>query len=157
LRVVASVLTACSGFVLAVLWMDLIFDVQVVPHRNSGDHLPEPVLESIAGYYHRATTTSRPMSRLIPLVMVILLGALVFRAVVRHDPGWLLVTSAGLAGVPIVLARTRTVPNAVRLGNRFGSPSERTRLARSILRDHLLCFGCMLAFLALWVARADVL
>jgi peptidoglycan/LPS O-acetylase OafA/YrhL len=70
------VLTACAGFLLAVLWMDLIFDSQVVPHRNSAGPLPEPVLESIAAYYHRATTTSRPMSRLIALVMVILLGAL---------------------------------------------------------------------------------
>jgi hypothetical protein len=38
-----------------------------------------PVLTSIAEYYHRATTTSRPMSRLIALVMVILLGALGFQ------------------------------------------------------------------------------
>ena len=68
----APLLTACSGFLLAVLWMDLIFDVQV--HRNKGAELPEPVLASIAAYYHRATTTSRPMSRLIVLVMLILLG-----------------------------------------------------------------------------------
>jgi hypothetical protein len=150
---VFMVLTACSGFLLAVLWMDLIFDSQVVPHRNSLEPLPEPVLESIAAYYHRATTTSRPMSRLIALVMLILLGALGFHAVRGHDPGWLLGTSAGLAGVPIVLALTRTVPNAVRLGNRVGDPAEQTRLARSILADHVICFGCMLAFLVLWVAH----
>ncbi|MBP2452209.1 hypothetical protein JOF57_002122 [Mycolicibacterium lutetiense] len=30
--------------------MDLIFDVQVLPHRRSAE-LPEPVLASIAGYY----------------------------------------------------------------------------------------------------------
>ena len=34
------------------------------PHRGA-DELPEPVLASIAGYYRRATTTSRPMSHLI--------------------------------------------------------------------------------------------
>ena len=33
--------------------MDLIFDSQVLRHRGA-DELPEPVLASIAGYYHRA-------------------------------------------------------------------------------------------------------
>lgn len=151
-----QLLTACSGFLLAVLWMDLIFDAQVLAHRHVGDELPEPVLASIAGYYHRATTTSRPMSQLIALVMVILLGALGLRAVRGHDPWWLLIISAALAGVPIVLAVTHTVPNAVRLGTRLADRAEQTRLARSICRDHLLSLGCMLAFLVLWLARAKV-
>jgi hypothetical protein len=150
---VATLLTACGGFLLAVLWMDLIFDVQVLGHRSAGDQLPEPVLASIAGYYHRATTTSRPMSRLIALVMVILLGALGFQVVRGHDPGWLLAISAGLAGVPMALALTHTVPSAVRLGHRADSPAEQSRLARSICRDHLICAGNMLAFLVLWVVH----
>ncbi|OBI86818.1 hypothetical protein [Mycobacterium sp. 1245805.9] len=145
----APILTACSGFLLGVLWMDLIFDVQVLQNR-SGDELPEPVLASIAGYYHRATTTSRPMSRLIALVMLILLAALGFQAARGHDPGWLLATSAALAGVPMALALTRTVPAAVRLGHQADGPAEQTRLARAVCRDHLVCFGGMLAFLVLW-------
>ena len=149
----APLLTACSGFLLAVLWMDLIFDVQVLRHRAAAADLPEAVLASIAGYYHRATTTSRPMNRLIALVMVILLGALVFQSARGQDPGWLLVISAGLAGIPIVLALTHTVPHAVRLGRRADGPSEQTRLARSVCRDHLLCAACMLVFLVLWVAH----
>jgi hypothetical protein len=149
----ATLLTACGGFLLAVLWMDLIFDVQVLGHRSAGDELPEPVLASIAGYYHRATTTSRPMSRLIAVVMVVLLGALGFQAARGHAPGWLLAISAGLAGVPMALALTHTVPSAVRLGRRADSPAEQTRLARSICRDHLICVGSMLAFLILWVVH----
>ncbi len=157
MSVVAPLLTACSGFLLAVLWMDLIFDVQVFRHRGSDDDLPEPVLASIAGYYHRATTTSRPMSRLIVLVMAILLGALVFQAAQSRDPGWLLVISAGLVGFPTMLALTHTVPNAIRLGHRADPPPEQTRLARSICRDHLICAGCMIAFLVLWVVHATSL
>jgi hypothetical protein len=134
--------------------MDLIFDVQVLRHRSADDELPEPVLASIAAYYHRATTTSRPMSRLIALVMVILLGALGVQAARGHDPGWLLATSAGLAGVPMVLALTHTVPSAVRLGHRSDRPAEQSRLARSICRDHLICAGSMLTFLILWVAHS---
>ena len=148
----APLLTACSGFLLAVLWMDLIFDVQVL--RNKDAELPEPVLASIAAYYHRATTTSRPMSRLMVLVMLILLGALGFQAARGHDPGWLLVTSAILAAVPMLLALTHTVPSAVRLGQRTDGPPEQSRLARSICRDHLVCAGSMLAFLVLWAAHS---
>ena len=134
--------------------MDLIFDTQVLRHRGA-DVLPEPVLDSISGYYQRATTTSRPMSHLIALIMVILLAALGFRWAAARDPGWLLVASAVLAGVSILLALIRTVPNAVRLGNRAGSPVELSRLARSICRDHLTCLGCMSAFLVLWVVTAS--
>ena len=147
----APLLTACSGFLLAVLWMDLIFDVQVLRHR---DALPEPVVASIAAYYHRATTTSQPMSRLIALVMLILLGTLGFQAARGHDAGWLLVTTAILAGIPMALALTRTVPCAVRLGKRIDAPPEQLRLARTICRDHLFCAASMLAFLVLWVAHS---
>lgn len=136
--------------------MDLIFDAQVLANRSTGDVLPEPVLASIAGYYHRATTTSRPMNQVIAAVMAILLGALGFRIASGHDPGWLEGASAALAGVPILLGLLYTFPNAVRLGNRGGSPAEQTRLAWSICRDHLLCFGCMLVFVVLWVARTAV-
>jgi hypothetical protein len=134
--------------------MDLIFDTQVLRHRGA-DVLPESVLDSISGYYHRAATTSRPMGHLIALIMVILLAALGFRWAAARDAGWLLVASAVLAGVPIVLALIRTVPNAVRLGNRAGSPVELSGLARSICRDHLFCLGCMSAFLVLWVVTAS--
>jgi hypothetical protein len=152
--VMAPLLTACSGFLFAVLWMDLIFDIQVLRYRSAATVLPETVLASIAGYYHRATTTSRPMSRLIALVMAILLAGLVVQAALGRDPAWLLVVSAGLAGVPTMLALTQTVPDAVRLGRRADSPPEQTRLARSVCRDHFFCAGCMLAFLVLWVAHA---
>jgi len=151
---VAPLLTACSGFLFAVLWMDLIFDVQVFRHRTAGENLPEPVLASIAAYYHRATTTSRPMGRLIALVMLMLLATLGFQLVRGRDPWWLLVASVVLAGVPTTLALTHTVPNAVRLGHRADDPREQSRLARSVCRDHLVCASGILAFLVLWVARS---
>ena len=120
MSVATSLLTACSGFLLAVLWMDLMFDAQVLADRQPGGDLPESVLASIAGYYRRAVTGSRPMSRLIAVVMVVLLAALAFRAVRGNDPGWLVAASAVLAGAPVLLALTHTVPNAVRLGSSFG-------------------------------------
>ena len=39
-----ALLTACSGFLFAVLWMDLMFDAQVLANRHPGGELPESVL-----------------------------------------------------------------------------------------------------------------
>ncbi|MGB6206117.1 hypothetical protein, partial [Mycobacterium sp.] len=152
MSVATSLLTACSGFLFAVLWMDLMFDVQVLAGRDPGGDLPERALASIAGYYRRAVTESGPMSRLIVVVMVVLLAALGFRAARGDDPAWLLAVSALLAAGPILLALSHTVPSAARLGCRSDGPAEQTALARSIWRDHLVCAGCVLAFLVLWVA-----
>jgi hypothetical protein len=157
MAVVTLLLFACAGFLLAVLWMDLIFDAQVLGRTAAPHELPESVLVSIAHYYHRATTTSRPMSVLIAVVMVILLSALVIRMIAGGDPGWVQALSIVLAGVPILLALLRTVPNAVRLGRRCGSTAEQARLARSIFRDHLFCFACLLAFLALLLTQPAAL
>src|ERR1700735_187649 len=80
-------LTACSGFLFAVLWMDLMFDAQVRADRHPGGELPESVLDSIARYYRRAVTESRPMSHLIAVVMVILLGRVGVPGYPRARPG----------------------------------------------------------------------
>lgn len=147
---VTAVLTACAGFLLAVLWLDLMFDSQV---RRGGGVLDEPTLASLAGYYRRVTTTSRPRGALIAAVMLTLLGLLVFEAVTGARPVWLLASSAVLAGGPILLAQVRTFPNAVRLGARRDDPAGQSRLARSIYRDHLLCLAGMTAFLLLWTGH----
>jgi hypothetical protein len=148
---VTGVLAATGGFLLAVLWMDLMFDIAA---RRGKAVLEEPVLQSITGYYRRATTTSQPMGAVIAGVMLLLLAALAAEAVRGDSPGWLIGVSALLAGGPIALALLRTVPNAVRLGRRIGSPAEQTRLARAVLRDHVLSAIGMALFLALWVLRS---
>jgi hypothetical protein len=89
------------------------------------------------------------MSRLIAAMMVLLLGALVFRGVRGPDPGWLTATSAVLAAVPILLAGVRTVPNAVRLGDRGDGHAAQSRLARSLYRDHVVCFVLLTGFVIL--------
>ena len=146
-----GVLAATGGFLLAVLWMDLMFDIEA---RGGKAVLEEPVLQSITGYYRRATTTSQPMGAVIAGVMLLLLAALTAEAVRGDSPGWLIGASALLAGGPIALALLRTVPNAVRLGRRTGNPAEQTRLARAVLRDHVLCLIGMALFVALWVLRS---
>lgn len=146
----AQIVTACAGFLLAVLWMDLMFDSQVRSCDRRGP-LDERSLASIAGYYHRATTTSQPMGSAIAVVMIALVATLGVEAFRGATPAPILALGAVLAGGPILLALTRTVPNAVRLGHRSGSTAEQSRLARAVFRDHLICAICMFAFLVLWI------
>jgi hypothetical protein len=141
---------ACAGFLIAVLWMDLIFDSQVLRHRGA-DELPEPVLASISGYYRRATTTSRPLSYLIALVMAILVGTLAFAWITGPTAIWALLLASILATGPILLALLRTVPNAVRLGARTADVREQSRLARAVCVDHVACLVCLLGFLGVWL------
>lgn len=135
-----TVFIACAGFLIGVLWMDLMFDSQA-----------ETDIGATAAYYHRATTTSQPRGALIAAVMLTLLAALGVEAVTGGEPGWLLATSALLAGGPIALALIRTVPAAVRLGRRSDSLAEQARLARGIRRDHRICVIGMTALVALWL------
>lgn len=131
-----SATTAALGFLIAVLWFDLMFDVQVIPHRALPE-VPEPVVDSIATYYRRVTTDASPMGKLISLVMATLLVLLVWQAVRGGTPGWVSVSSLVGAAASIALALTRVVPHAVRLGARTDPAEARSTLARSILRDHV--------------------
>ncbi len=132
---------AGAGFLVAVLWFDLMFDVQVA--RQPEGVLPEAVLASIAGYYARVTTAARPMNRLIAAVMLATLAAIVVE-IARADPApWIGWVSLALALPAIALAGVRIVPDAVRLGTRRVTPERQSALARSIFRGHLLCVAAM--------------
>lgn len=116
---------AGAGFLLAVLWFDLMFDVQVLGRRER--ELPEELLASIASYYRRVTTVARPMNRLIAAVMLATLAAIVAEIVNGDAPSAVAWVSLVLAAGPILLAGGRTVPSAVRLGGAATRPSGRAR------------------------------
>jgi hypothetical protein len=136
-----------AGFLLAVLWFDLMFDVQT--RKSAANVLPSDVLASISAYYRRVTTEAYPMNRLVALVMLLTLAAICVE-IVRGEYAWwiawgsLLVAASGF--VPTLM---RTVPNARRLGTAQDSPEEQTRLARAICRDHMLSFARMSVLLIL--------
>lgn len=144
--------TAGAGFLLAVLWFDLMFDVQVLG-RRAGD-LPEHVLASISAYYGRVTTAARPMNRLIAVVMVATIAAIVAQIGRGDRPRWVAWASLALASGAILLAGLRTVPHAVRLGTGADTPEMRSRLARSICRDHLICLAAIASVLVIQLAFA---
>jgi hypothetical protein len=147
---VTAFVTAGAGFLLAVLWFDLMHDVQVRGH--GGRELPEPVLASISTYYARVTTAARPMNRLIAAVMLGTIAAIIVQITEGDAPAWVGWTSLALAGAAIGLAAARTVPAAVRLGTRADPVAVQSRLARAILRHHVACLAAIAAVLAIQLA-----
>jgi hypothetical protein len=149
----AAFVSAGAGFLLAVLWFDLMFDVQALRHRNRAE-LPEETLGSVAAYYRRVTTEARPMNRLIAAVMVATLAAIVVQLARDDAPTWVSVVSLALVGASVALAAAHTVPSAVRMGMRRDGIAEQSRLARSILRDHLLCAAAIATVLIVQLSLA---
>ena len=142
---------AGAGFLLAVLWFDLMFDVQALRPPRHGE-LPEQTLASIAGYYQRVTTAARPMNRLVAAAMLATLAALVVEIAKGEYPAWVGWVSVALALTAIALAAAHTVPSAVRLGGRGDTADVQSELARSIGRDHLVCMVAIAAVLVVQLA-----
>lgn len=144
---VTAFVSAGAGFLLAVLWFDLMFDVQVLPHGR--DQIPEHVLASISAYYGRVTTAARPMNWLIATVMLGTIASVGIELARDDAPPWVGWASLVLAGSAVSLAIGRTVRKAVRLGTRRDALDTQRWLAKSICRDHLCCLAAIVTVLIL--------
>jgi hypothetical protein len=151
-RLVTAFVTAGAGFLLAVLWFDLMFDAQVL--RHGAGAVPDAALASISAYYRRVTTSARPMNLLVGAVMAATLAAIVAQIAADDAPGWAGWASLALAASAIALAATHTFPTAVRLGAGTDPLDRQARLARSIGRDHLVCLAAMVSVLTIQLAFA---
>jgi hypothetical protein len=132
---------AGASFLLAVLWFDLMFDVQT--RKSAANPLPADVLFSISTYYRRVTTDAYPMNRLVAAVMLLTLAVIITEIVSGEYAWWIGWGSLALAGSGFVPTMMRTVPNARRLGTAADTAEEQTTLARAIYRDHVLAFARM--------------
>ena len=129
--------TASAGFLLAVLWFDLMHDVLARGEVADDD------LATIQRYYRRVTTEAFPMNRLVLVAMLCLLAALVAELVGDSVPAWAPTASLVLAVPPIVLSR-----KVVRMAKALTTRDE----AKTILRDHVFCFVCLTGVLAVQLA-----
>jgi hypothetical protein len=149
MRALAS---AGAGFLACVLWFDLMFDIQVRGQKSG--QLAAATRSSIAAYYARVTTGARPMNRLISVAMLITVVALLGELIRDELPTWRAALSLALAVGAIGLAGARTVRNAVRLGRQTDDASVQSQLARTILRDHIVCMTAIGAVLLLQLLPA---
>jgi hypothetical protein len=150
---IEQIIAACAAFLLAVLWFDLMFDVQVARHRTAPT-VPDDVLSSIAAYYRRVTTTASPMGRLVGLVMLALWGGLIAQVIDGGVPTGVSVVSIPAAVVATGLAMVRIFGQARRLGTRSDSIEVQSRLAHGIFQAHVFCFAAMTLVLAVQLIGA---
>lgn len=115
-----------------------MFDTQISGKR--GSTLPEDTIDSISRYYSRVTTTASPMNRLVGIAMLGTLIALVVQVQQDQIPTSRAIISLALAVVAISTALGRTLRNAIRLGRQDEDLVTLSRLARLVMRDHLICF-----------------
>ena len=146
----APVLIACGGFLLAVLWMDLLFDVQA-RHLGVENATAAAALASIAAYYRRVTTDAFPMNRLIGGVMLLQLAGIARELLTGMIAGRRALAVLVLGTVPIGLAFLRIFPDAVRLGGATDTAAIQAHLARRIYCGHVACFIAIATFTTLQI------
>lgn len=139
-------LAAGAGFLLAVLWFDLMFDVQA---RRLEDADGEARLTSIADYYRRVAIEAYPANRLVGLIMLSTVASCVVQVARAPAGRGRALVALLLVVVPVALAVARVLPNAMRLGNRTDTLAVQRGLARAIWRDHVACFIAIVGFLVL--------
>lgn len=142
-----ALLAACGGFLLAIIWVDMMFDIQA--YRAKTKTLPEKILSATASYYRQITKGADPMRQLVTFVMAVLGLALIYDLALGTTPLWYRGVSFALAIPGPVLALVRTLKNAMRLSERGDSVETQSALAHSLFSDHLFSFVLMSAFL-LW-------
>ena len=94
------------------------------------------------------------MNRLVAAALVITIGALGAELVRDDLPFWRASLSLVLTLIAVGLAVGRTVRNAVRLGRQTDDATQQSRLARMILRDHVICISAIGAVLLLQLLPA---
>jgi hypothetical protein len=137
---------AGAASLIAVLWFDLMFDVQA---GRPGAILAPAVLTSISAYYRRVTIEASPMGHAVSLVMLVTVAAIVAGWALGQT-GWQIAApslAAALLGMGLALGRT--VPTAQRLGRAADPPEVMTKLARQTLLDHRISLAAMTTVLIL--------
>lgn len=99
---------AGAAFLLAVLWFDLMFDVQVRGQKSGT--LPDATLSSIAAYYKRVTTDARPMNMLVSAAMLATLIAVIAELTIVRVPLFIAAASLVLVVSSIGLAARAPCP-----------------------------------------------
>ena len=140
----------CIGFMMAVLYIDLMFDVSAAPYRRTKGALPRDVLDPITHYYGRITQNP------YVLMFVMLTATLCIGAEIVYGlaPTWVGYSSLFLMGLSMVTGTLKVIPTAQRLGAGTDSEEVRTRMVHSMLPFHLVLLINILLLAAIQFSAA---
>ena len=139
-----AALFMCIGFMVAILYIDLQFDILSLPYRRTPGPVPNGVLGQIATYY--GVITKNPY--LLMFVMMTALVCIIFEIVYSLVPQW-----AGYASLVLMLLAmgggiVRVIPTAQRLATDKDTVEERTRMVQSMFPAHMFLLACILSLAA---------
>ncbi len=141
----------CLGFCIAIVYIDLVFDVSALPYRKTKTALPVDVLTPITTYYRYVTRNPW----LLIFVMTVVLTCIVVEVRFRLAPLWVGYSSLAIFGVTAVLAVARVIPGAQRLASGKEGVEKQTRLAHSLFSYHLMFLILILALAILQSGTAQ--
>ena len=142
-----STLFFCLGFCVAILYVDLVFDVSARPYRKTGAALPADVLTPITTYYRYVTRNPW----LLIFVMSVAIACIVAQLAFRLAPPRVGIVSLVIFGVIALLAVARVIPGAQRLASGSESAGRQSRLAHALFPYHLLFLVLVLVLVLLQV------
>ena len=139
----------CIGFMLAILYVDLMFDAMAVPHRRSGT-LPKEVLDPIRSYYGRVTRNPY----VLVFVMLTTTAVVVLQIVYSLTPRWAAYTSLAAIGLAMMAGIVKVIPAAQRLASGKDPAEVQTRLVHGVFTAHVLLLVCILVLAAIQLVAA---
>jgi hypothetical protein len=153
-RLVRNMLVAalflCIGFLIAVLYIDLVFDVSALPHPREHAALPSHVRDPIATYYRYVTRNPY----LLMVIMVTASACIVAEVVFNLVPRWAGYVSLLQIALSVSTAVFKVIPAARRLAIGGETPESQTRIIVMVLRYHILL---LMIVLSLAFVQATVL
>jgi len=123
----------CIGFMIAVLYLDLVFDVSALPYRHAKGPLPDHIVEPIATYYRYVTRNPY----LLMFVMAIATISIIAELVYGLAPAWKGYVSLVLMGLAMVVGVARVIPTAERLAKGTVEAEQRARMVHSMFPSHI--------------------
>jgi len=142
----------CLGFMMAVLYIDLMFDLMAAPYKKTNQALPKAVLDSITHYYGRITQNPYVLM-FVMLTALLCIGSEILYNLV---PRWAAYASLGLMLLSMMTGVLKVIPTAQRLGAGTDPEDARTRMVHSMLPFHLILMVNILLLTAIQFSVATV-
>jgi hypothetical protein len=132
----------CIGFMLAILYIDLQFDMLALPYRRSGEPVPADVLRQITTYY--GVITKNPY--LLMFVMMTTITCIVVEILYDLVPRWVGYSSLALIGLAAAVTIIKVIPSAQHLSTDKDSADQRA--VHALFPSHI-CLLIVILLLAL--------
>jgi hypothetical protein len=149
-NMLAAVLFLCIGFMIAVLYIDLVFDFSGLPHRRSGRPLAPAILDPIATYYRYITRNPYLLMFIMATAAACIVGQIFFELV----PRWIGHASLLVIVLNTLIAALKVIPAAQRLASGRDNAELQSQIVHSLLPYHVVLLIAVLLLMVMQLIAA---